>query len=43
MITELDKENFLSKQMIIIGFTPGMHFRKSDKSVMGVKRGGNGT
>lgn len=42
MITELDK-NFLSKQMIIIGFTPGMHFRKSDKSVMGVKRGGNGT
>lgn len=29
MITELDK-NFLSKQMIIIGFTPGMQFRKSD-------------
>lgn len=30
MITELDKENFLTKQMIIIGFTPGMQFRKSD-------------
>lgn len=30
MITELDKENLLSKQMIIIGFTPGMHFRKGD-------------
>lgn len=30
MITELDKENFLTKQITIIGFTPSMQFRKSD-------------
>lgn len=28
MITELDKENFLSKQMIIIGFTPACSSEK---------------